>query len=53
MRESNMKIKKEKLGLALLLMLFLFLIFKSTSVIGITAGNLEKDARKSQKINST
>ncbi|MDF2905421.1 MAG: hypothetical protein K0R34_742 [Herbinix sp.] len=47
-----MKIKKEQLGLALLI-IFLLLAFQSTSFIGTTAGNLEKDARKSQQINAT
>ena len=45
-----MKIKKEHLGIAFLVTLSLFIFIKSTSVIGITAGNLEKDARVSQKI---
>lgn len=48
-----MKNKKVRFALALFVILLLFLIIKTTVNIGITASNLERDARKSQKIDDT
>jgi hypothetical protein len=50
---NNMKIKKEYISVVLFMILLLVLTLRSSSVIGVTASNIERDARVSQKIEDT
>jgi hypothetical protein len=45
--------KKVLFAVAIIIVLFAFMFIKTSTVIGVTANNIEQDARKSQKINNT